>query len=216
MAWSPGGKGCPPGPAPVGSLGCVRPASAAAARRARARRRRTPASAPCGTGPSAGARPDAVSCRCSACGSSSASLVSYIGACGTSRRCSRAHQSSRVRRLKLSPSSSISASWWAMRCSRVAKRGSWNSSGCSIALARPCQNFSGEDMCSAIHLPSAHSQHVGLRHARPAVRAHHLVGLEEVREGVEVEVRHRLQHRDLDACGRCRCVLRSNSAPSTP
>jgi hypothetical protein len=27
----------------------------------------------------------------------------------------------------------------------------------SIAVARPCQNFSGEDMCSAIHLPSAHS-----------------------------------------------------------
>ena len=31
--------------------------------------------------------------------------------------------------------------------------------------ARPCQNFSGDDMCSAIHLPSAHSQHVRLRDA---------------------------------------------------
>jgi hypothetical protein len=45
------------------------------------------------------------------------------------------------------------------RCApgRLAKRGSWKMSGFSIASARPCQNFSGEDMCSAIHLPSPHS-----------------------------------------------------------
>ena len=39
----------------------------------------------------------------------------------------------------------------------MAKRGSANRSGSSIVRARPCQNFSGDDMCSAIHLPSAHS-----------------------------------------------------------
>ena len=49
------------------------------------------------------------------------------------------------------------ASWLTMRASRVAKRGSSNSVGCSMTLARPCQNFGGDDMCSAIHLPSAHS-----------------------------------------------------------
>ena len=52
---------------------------------------------------------------------------------------------------------SISVSWLAMRACRLAKRSSWNRSGFSIALARPCQNFSGDDMCSAIHLPSLHS-----------------------------------------------------------
>ena len=125
--------------------------------------------------------------------------------CRTSARAARPARSqpraplgARCAARSFAPSSSISASWFSMRASRVAKRGSSNRPGCSIACARPCQNFSGDDMCSAIHLPSAHSQHVRLRDARPAVRAHHLVGLEEVREGVEVEVRHRLEHRHLD------------------
>ena len=43
-----------------------------------------------------------------------------------------------------------------MRASRLAKRGSSNSVGRSIVRARPSQNFGGDDMCSASHLPSAH------------------------------------------------------------
>ena len=144
-------------------------------------------------------RPTTVSCRCSPAGrpaprwcrtSARAARPRPRAGCTTRRACACAKIARRAAR------SALPGGRCAPRAS--AKRGSSNRSGCSIASARPCQNFSGDDMCSAIHLPSAHSQHVGLRHARPAVRAHHLVGREEVREGVEVEVRHRLEHRHLD------------------
>ena len=47
--------------------------------------------------PITGCVAEVVSCRCFACGSSSASLVSYIGEFGTSSACSRAHHSARGR-----------------------------------------------------------------------------------------------------------------------
>ena len=63
-----------------------------------------------------------------------------------------------LRVLKIGRISAIRSSWWWMRAARSAKRGSSNSFGRSIASARPCQNFSGDDMCMAIHLQSAHSK----------------------------------------------------------
>ena len=53
-------------------------------------------------------------CRCFACGSSSASLVSYIGACGTSSASRRLHHCTRERVRNAEPSSLISASGY--RC----------------------------------------------------------------------------------------------------
>ena len=116
-----------------------------------------PASARCGTGPSPGARPRPCSCRCCACGSSSASLVSYIGACGTSSRCRR--RAPLVARPRARSARRAARS--ALPGCRCAPR-AWRSAGprtgraARSPSARPCQNFSGDDMCSAIHLPSAH------------------------------------------------------------
>ncbi len=105
---------------------------------------------------------------------------------------------------------------------RCAPRG-WRSarrrtaSGRSIAVARPCQNFSGDDMCSAIHLPSAQSQHVRLRHAGPAVRAHHLAGR---RTGAVKASRLKCVMASNIETSTVRptaaVVSRSNSAPRTP
>ena len=41
-------------------------------------------------------------------------------------------------------------------------------------------------------------QHIGLRYARAAVRAHELVSLQIVRERVEIEVAHGFEHRDFN------------------
>jgi hypothetical protein len=146
-----------------------------------------------------------------ACGSSGTSSVSYIGACGTSCASSRRHHSarSRWRKGRSAPRSCLPGA--SMRASRVAKRGSSNSVGCSIAVASPCQNLGGLDMCSAIHAVGA-GQHVALRHAGPAVRAHDLTFGEQVREGVEVEVRHGLEHRQVHLAPPRRCFARARTA----
>ena len=155
------------------------------------------------------------SCRCLACGSSGTSAVVYIGACGTSLASRRRHHSSRLRFTKIAPSTSIRSSWCSMRA--VAGR-----EARVLEQVRPLDRDREAlpELLRRRHvqrepLAVGARHHVRLRDARPAVRPHHLADREQVREGVEVEVRHRLEHRDLDraaVAGRCR----SCSAPRMP
>ena len=118
------------------------------------------------------------------------------------RRCSRAHHSSRVRCLKRSPSSSISVSWFAMRLLARGEARVLEQIGLLDRRRQALPELLGRGHVQRDPFAVGAFEHVGLRHARPAVRAHHFVDLEEVREGVEVEMRHRLQHRDLDRAAR--------------
>ena len=156
--------------------------------------------------PITGCSAEAVSCRCTACGSSErlAGVVhrrvrhvepleplAPFGARALRERCAEQLDQ---RLLVIDPC-------LARREARVVEQ-----VGLLDRLRQALPELLGRRHVQRDPLAVAAFEHVRLRDARPAVRAHHLVGLEEVRERVEVEVRHRLEHRHLDRAADARAA----------